>query len=352
VSIRVYSWLENRPLAVAQRIAAIVGLLLAWLTLLLLHTWATLAIYFANYHHPFARTPIPIAYALFLILLVVLVRRHLLRLLAVLVVFILVAVWWMCIQPTGRGDYMPPVAVQAYPEFRGNFVTIHNLRNFDYRTRNNYDVRYEDRTYDLNRLTHVDFLINYWDGKRDTAHTALSFGFDDGNYVAVSVEIRGQKGDTYEFLRGLFKQFELFYVIGDERDVIRVRTNYQNEEVHLYRTNCTPENARKLFVDFLKGADALRTHPRFYDTLFCNCTTTLIEHINRVLPTKVPFWQRRMMNGYTDYAAYEHGWLAGSESFPVLRAKSNINGRALKADRDPDFSAKIRTHFELGKEAQ
>jgi len=99
-------------------------------------------------------------------------------------------------------------------------------------------------------------------------------------------------------------------------------------------------------VDFLKGADTLRSHPRFYNTQFCNCTTTLIEHINRVLPTKVPFWQRRMMNGYTDHAAYENGWLAGHESFAELRAKSNINARALKADQDPDFSEKIRTHFE------
>jgi hypothetical protein len=249
-----------------RKIAAIVGPVLAWLFLLLLHMWATFAIYFANYHHPLARTLLPIIYVLVLILLVILVRRPILRLLAVFVAFILIILWWICIQPTGREDYLPPVAVQAYPEFHGDLVTIHNLRNFDYRTRDDYDVRYEDRTYDLNRLKYVDFLINYWDGKRDTAHTALSFGLDDGQYVAVSIEIRGQKGDTYEFLRGLFKQFELFYVIGDERDVIRVRTNYQNEEVHLYRTNCTPVNARKLFVDFLKGADRLRTHPRFYNT--------------------------------------------------------------------------------------
>jgi Domain of unknown function (DUF4105) len=332
-------------MGILRKLAAIVGLVFAWLVLLLLHTWATLAIHFANYHQPFARVLLPLLYVLFLISLVILLRRHVLRLAAVFAAFILIAIWWMCIQPTGRGDYLPPVAVQAYPEFRGDLVTIHNLRNFDYRTRDDYDIRYEDRTYDLNRLKHVDFLINYWDGKRDTAHTALSFGFDDGQYVAVSVEIRGQKGDTYEFLRGLFKQFELFYVIGDERDVIRVRTNYQNEEVHLYRTNCTPENARKLFVDFLKGADTLRAHPRFYNTLFCNCTTMLIEHINRVLPTKVPFLQRRMMNGYTDYAAYENGWLVGHESFKELRVKSNINARAQKADHDPDFSEKIRTHF-------
>jgi hypothetical protein len=87
-------------------------------------------------------------------------------------------------------------------------------------------------------------------------------------------------------------------------------------------------------------------HPRFYNTLFANCTTTLIEHINRVLPTKVPFLQRRMMNGYTDHAAYENGWLAGHDSFDELRSKSNINARALKADQDPDFSREIRTHFE------
>jgi hypothetical protein len=329
-----------------RKLAVTVGLGFAWLALLLLHTWATLAIYFTNFHQPIARILLPLVYVLFLVALVIFVRRQLLRLIVVTVIFVLAAGWWMSIQPTGRGEYLPPVARLPYPEFHGDLVTIRNLRNFDYRARDDYDIRYEDRTYDLRQLRHVDFLINYWDGKRDTAHTALSFGFDDGQYVAVSVEIRGQKGDTYEFLRGLFKQFELFYVIGDERDVIRVRTNYQNEEVHLYRTNCTPENARTLFVDILKGADALRAHPRFYDTLFCNCTTTLIEHINHVLPTKVPFWQRRMMNGYTDQAAFENGWLAGHGSFAELRSRSNINERAQEADQDPDFSQKIRTHFD------
>ena len=332
-------------MAALRKFAVSVGLGLLWLLVLLLHTWANMAIYFANYHHPIARILVPAVYDLLLIALVIFLRRNVLRLAGVALVFVLAVVWWLCIHPTGHGDYLPPVAVQAYPEFQGDLVTIHRLRNFDYRTRDDYDVRYEDRTYDLRQLKHVDFLINYWDGKRDTAHTALSFGFDDGQYVAVSIEIRGQKGDTYEFLRGLFKQFELFYVIGEERDLIRVRTNYQNEEVHLYRTNCTPENARLLFVDILKGADTLRSHPRFYNTLFCNCTTTLIEHINRVLPTKVPFWQQRMMNGYTDRAAFDNGWLAGNSSFDDLRAKSNINDRALKADQDPDFSARIRTHF-------
>jgi hypothetical protein len=324
----------------------IIGRGLAWLLLLGLHSWAVLAIYFANFHQPGMRVLFPAAYILLLIGLVILVRKPALRLAAIAGVFGAVALWWNFIQPTGRGDYLTPVAIQAYPEFHGDLVTIHHLRNFDYRTRNDYDIRYEDRTYDLRQLRYVDFLINYWDGKRDTAHTALSFGFSGDQYVAVSVEIRGQKGDTYEFLRGLFKQFELFYVIGDERDVIRVRTNYQNEEVHLYRTNCTPENARKLFVDLLRGADQLRMHPRFYNTLFRNCTTTLIEHINRVLPTKVPFWQRRMMNGYSDYAAFENGWLAGNGGFAELRAKSNINERAQKADRDSDFSQKIRTHLD------
>jgi hypothetical protein len=323
-----------------------IGLGFAWLLLLGLHVWAILAIYFANFHQPQMRVLFPAIYVLLLIGLAMLIRKPMLRLAAIAGVFGAVVVWWTCIQPTGRGDYLPPVAIQAYPEFHDDLVTIHHLRNFDYRTRDDYDIRYEDRTYDLRQLQYVDFLIDYWDRKRDTAHTALSFGFSGDRYVAVSIEIRGQKGDTYEFLRGLFKQFELFYVVGDERDVIRVRTNYQNEEVHLYRTNCTPENARKLFVDLLRGADQLRTHPRFYNTLFRNCTTALIEHINRVLPTKVPFWQRRMMNGYTDYAAFENGWLAGHGSFAELRAKSIINQRALKADHDPDFSQKIRTHFD------
>src|SRR5260221_14397108 len=101
-------------------VAAFVGLLFGWLVLLLLHTWATLAFSFDNYHHPFARTLLPIVYVLVLISLAVFIRRRIFRLLAVFVVFILVTLWWMCIQPTGRGDYLPPVAVQAYPEFHGN----------------------------------------------------------------------------------------------------------------------------------------------------------------------------------------------------------------------------------------
>src|ERR1700724_537183 len=115
-----------------RKSAEIVGLVLAWLILLLLHTWATLAIYFANYRHPLARTLLPIIYVLVLILLVILVRRPTRGLLAVFGVFILVILWWICIQPTGRGDYLPSVAVLAYPEFHGDLVTIHNLRNFAY----------------------------------------------------------------------------------------------------------------------------------------------------------------------------------------------------------------------------
>jgi Domain of unknown function (DUF4105) len=319
-----------------------VGLLLAGLLLLLAHAWATLAIYFANYHESVWRVVLAAVYVLILLVVVVGFRR---RFLIATVVFLVMAIWWASIRPNGRGNYLQPVRVQAYPEFNGNLVTIHHFRNFDYRSKDDYTVRYEDRTFDLGKLKHVDFLINYWDRHRATAHTALSFEFENNQYLAFSVEIRGQVGDTYEFLRGLYKQFELFYVIGDERDVIRVRTNYENEQVYLYRTNCTPENGRKLLIDILQEADALRSRPRFYNTLFGNCTTALIEHVNRVLPTKVPFWQQRRMNGYSDKEAYKNGWLAGNVPFSQLRAQSNITARAIAADQDPDFSEKIRTHL-------
>jgi Domain of unknown function (DUF4105) len=320
-----------------------VGILLTCLLLLAAHVWATLAIYFANYHQPGWRVVLAACYVCVLLVTVVRFRR---RLLAATGIFLIVVVWWAAIQPNGHGNYLQPVRVQAYPEFNDDLVTIHYFRNFDYRSKDDYTVRYEDRTFDLSKLKYVDFIINYWDGHRATAHTALSFEFEDNKYLACSVEIRGQIGETYEFLRGLYKQFELFYVIGDERDVIRVRTNYENEQVYLYRTNCTPDNGRKLLVDILKEADAIRTRPRFYNTLFGNCTTALIDHVNRVLPTKVPFWQERKMNGYSDEEAFKNGWLAGNVPFKQLRAESNITARAIAADQDPNFSAKIRTHLE------
>jgi hypothetical protein len=130
-----------------RKLAVTVGLGFAWLALLLLHTWATLAIYFTNFHQPVARILLPLVYVLFLVALVIFVRRQLLRLIVVTVIFVLAAGWWISIQPIGRGEYLPPVARLAYPEFHGDLVTIRNLRNFDYRARDDYDIRYEDRTY-------------------------------------------------------------------------------------------------------------------------------------------------------------------------------------------------------------
>ncbi len=249
---------------------------------------------------------------------------------------------WTSATPSNDRDWQPEVAVLPYATIDGDRVTVHNIRNFDYRTETGFTPAYYDRTFDLKRLDRVDLVAAYWMGPA-IAHLFLTFGFGD-EHLAISIEARKDKTKPYATLPGFFRQYELVYVVADERDAIRVRTNYRAdppEEVYLYRLTAPIENGRRVFLEYLRDINALREHPRFYNTLTTNCTTMILAHA-AVNPGHIPYSWKVLLSGYAPEYAYEQGRLDQSLPFGELRERANINAAARAADSAPDFSRRIR----------
>jgi hypothetical protein len=250
---------------------------------------------------------------------------------------------WSSVQPSNDRDWQTDVAVLPFATFDGDLVTIHNVRNFDYRSETDYTPRYYDKTYDLRKLDSVDLIAVYWMGDA-IAHIMASFGFADQNFVAVSIETRKERGETYDTLKGFFRQYELIYVVGDERDLIRLRTNYRKdppEDVYLYRTNAPPENVRRLFLSYFQKINELKEGPSFYNTLTTNCTTNVLMH-TKVNPGKQRYSWKILLSGYMPLYAYELGRLDTHLPFEELKRRSHINAAAQAADQAADFSHRIR----------
>lgn len=250
--------------------------------------------------------------------------------------------YWRGIAPSNDRDWAPEVARLPYATIDGDRITLHDVRNFDYRTETDFTPGYYNRTFDLRRLDAADLVMSYWMGPA-IAHVFLSFGFGD-EHVAVSIEARKERNEGYSSVQGFFKRYELIYVVGDERDLIRVRTNYRQdppEDVYLYRVHAPVENVRRLFLEYIRAINALRTAPRFYDTLTTNCTTTIVLH-TRVNPDSMPLSWRVLLSGYAAEYVYQRGRLDTSLPFEDLRRRSRINEPARAADQAPDFSRRIR----------
>jgi hypothetical protein len=313
---------------------------LVWTIAIGLTLWCVGAIYYSNLPADWMRTSGAVVFALGTIVLFVLVRPRWRAWFIFLVAFAGIVVWFLLIPPSNDRNWRPDVAVLPYAEINGDTLTVHNIRNCDYRTETDYTVHYYDRTFDLNKLQSVDFFVVHW-GSPMIAHTMLSFGFAGGQYLCFSIETRNRKGVGYSAIKGLFRQFEITYVVADERDLVRLRTNYRGEQVYLYRLNVDPAVARAVLLDYFKEVNRLKDHPEWYNAVTDNCTTTIHQH-TYAYAKKVRWDWRILINGYVDELAYEVGTLDRSLPFAELKARSLINDRAKAADKDPDFSTRIR----------
>lgn len=258
------------------------------------------------------------------------------------VALVAIAVWWSSIKPSNERDWQPEVAKLAYATINGDLVTVHNIRNFDYRTETDFTPAYYDKTFDLKKLDSVDLVAVYWMGPA-IAHLFLSFGFE-GDHLAISIEARKQKGEAYSSVKGFFREYELYYVVADERDVIRVRTNYRKdppEDVYIYRVVAPRENGRRIFLEYIRKLNGLRDHPEFYNTLTTNCTTAILTN-SRVNPDSLPFSKKVLLSGYTPEYGYSKGRLDRSLPFEELKRRSLVNTAGKAADQAPDFSRRIR----------
>jgi hypothetical protein len=262
---------------------------------------------------------------------------------AYLIFFMALLVWYENIEPSNERDWQTDVAVLPYATISGDTVTFHNIRNFDYRSETDYTPAYYDKSFDLNKLDGVDLVASYWMGPQ-IAHLFLSFSFAGGDHLAISIETRKEKGEEYSTTRGFFRQYELYYVVADERDVIRLRTNFRRdppEDVYMFPVKGPIDNARRLLMDYVTTINDLKDRPEFYNTLTTNCTTTIWGH-SLVNAEHLPFSWKILASGYVPEYLYESGRLDSSIPFAELMERAHINARAQAADGALDFSRRIR----------
>jgi hypothetical protein len=253
------------------------------------------------------------------------------------------AIGWRTIRPRSDRAWIPEQSVLPHAKIDGGIVHIANVRDFTYTTRNTFTPHYADRTYDIDKLVSVWYVLTPFSAKwRGPAHSFVSFGFADSQFVAISVEARREPGETYDAFTGLFKRFELMYVIGDERDLIGQRAAFGGERVYLYPIRATRDRMRQMFVAMLERANTLREAPEFYNTLTNNCTSNIVRHVNQIAPRTVPSGIKTVLPGYTDEVAHRLGLIDSKMDLAQARDRYLINSRAKRYLDDPAFSIRIR----------
>jgi len=305
----------------------------------LLIAWATLAIYYSNLPWAWLRLGLAMAFAAFAIWALWLSRQRRMSV-AFIALYLGVVAWWISIPPSHDREWRPEVAVMPRAVIDGDRVRITGVRNFDYRTRNDFTVRYEEREVLLSHLTGVDFYVSYW-SEGLVGHTFLSFIFDNAPPLSISIETRPEVGEGFNPIASLFKQFELIYVVGDERDIVGVRTNHRLETVYLYRLNASPDKVRELLLVYLERINELADRPEFYHLLSNSCTINIIRYLNAA-GRKGRFDIRHLFNGLIDSYLYHSGRVDTTLPFDELRRRSLINEAAQAAGDAPDFSQRIR----------
>lgn len=248
--------------------------------------------------------------------------------------------WWHRLLPSNDRLWADDVSQMTSGTVDGNRVTLRNVRNFTWHTRTEYATLWETRCYDLARLNAIDMIVSYW-SRRTIAHMLFSFGFDDGDQVAFSVEIRRETHESYSEIGGFFKQFELSVIAADERDIVHLRTNVRREDVYLYRVRMPIPAMRSLFLAYINEANSLVRAPRFYHTVTGNCTTLVYQLMKRIIGP-LPFDYRVLLSGYMPEYVYRIGGLDRRYSLEELRALGRISERGIKAGRSETFSADIR----------
>jgi hypothetical protein len=308
--------------------------------------WGTLAIYYGDSQTSVLQSVLASVFAAAGLLAATVVwlprwRKSFLVIFGVL--FLVVLTWWFNISPSNDRVWQTDVTQLPYAEIKGNEVTVHNVRNFRYRSETDYLPVYETRTYDLSKLESVDLFTVYWMGPA-IAHTIISFGFADDDYLAVSIEARKEEGEGYSSIKGFFRQYELIYIVADERDLIGLRTNYRQnppEQVYRYRLAVSPNVARGFFLEYLKSINEISKEPRFYNTLTANCTNVIWMHA-QVNPDRVPFSWKILASGYAAEYLYDMQRLDNSVPFDTLTQQGHVNPLANSLGITDAFSKQIR----------
>lgn len=322
------------------KFARFLSLLAFWSFLLVAASWGIAALWFDGPASRPLAAVFAAAYALAIFAPLVTVRSKSRAYAISLAAPALMLGWWLSLEPSNARNWQRDVAQAPTAEIQGSMVTIRNVRDFTYRTETDYTERWDTRSYDLSRLQGLDLFMIYW-GSPSIAHTILSWQFDDGRHLAVSIETRKEIGESYSAVRGLFRQYEIYYVVGDERDLVGLRSNYRREDVYLYRLRTPPARARAILLEYLETINRLAGKPQWYNALQHNCTTTIRMHTDRVVGG-IPYDWRWLANGYLDVLLYNEGVLNRELPFAELKSVSYINPKAQAVAPDGNFFEAIR----------
>jgi len=312
---------------------------LSVLAQVLIAAWACLAIYYSNLPWGWARVGLAVAFLVFSAWTLGWSRSRPARWTFALL-FLAVVAWFSSIAPSHDREWRREVAVMPRAIVDGDRVRLIGVRDFDYRSRDDFTERYEDRQVALSHLVGLDFFVSFW-MPGPVGHTFVSFIFDNAPPVSISIETRPEVGESFDPLASLFKQFELIYVIGEERDVVGSRTNHRNEDVYLYRVQASPEAVRRLFLIYLQRINELADQAEFYHLLSNSCTINIVRYANAAGRVG-RFELRHLLNGWIDGYLYATGRLDPNYPLEELRRRGHINAAALAAGDGPDFSKRIR----------
>src|SRR5882672_5343703 len=308
--------------------------------------WGVAALWYFDHAGLALRATLAAAFALasLLCLVGVFLGRWRRRALTAYAVLFAIVLWrWEAIEPSNDRDWQPETARLAHAIIAGDRITVHNIRNFAYRSETDFTPAYYDKTFDLRELDSVDVVASYWMGPA-IAHVFLTFGFAGKDHLAISIEARKERDEGYSTIAGFFRQYELFYVVADERDVIRLRTNYRRdppEQVYLYRVRSDAEGRRRFFLEYLRKINALKEHAEWYNSLTTNCTSNIWLH-SRVTPGHLPYSWKILVSGHVPEFLYENDRLDPSVPFEELQRRGHVNERAHAANQAEDFSQRIR----------
>ncbi len=253
-------------------------------------------------------------------------------------------IWYFLQSPSLERNWNTDQKVLAEIQFEGNLIRVKNARNFDYQSTDDFVPSYYDAIYDIEKLTRAWYIIEPFGEKDGPAHTMLSFDFSDGQHVAVSAEIRKEVGESFDAVKGLLRQYEIVYMVGHERDLIRLRSNYRKDTVIMYPLKIQPQNLPKLFISVMERAKKLAEEPEWYNTITNTCATAIQDHANFLLSEdkKISWSKQILLPKYSDEIAYNLGLLDTRLSLEDAREYYTINERAMKANQDENFSQKIR----------
>jgi len=329
------------------RLARWIGLTLVAAILLVVGGWSALAIWFRfDTTEPIRALLVGIVVLLTIVAAMCLATsRRSIALAAFAAFFAAILVWWSTVTPSNDRDWQPDVARNVTAIIDGDRLVVSNVRNFNWRSDTDFDQRWEERTYSLSHVSNVDLILSHWAGEA-IAHLIVSIGFDDGSRLAFSIETRKSRGEEYSAVAGFFRQYELSIVAADERDVVRVRSNVRGEDVRVYRLRMPPIYAQALLREYVAEANDMAIAPRWYNTLTGNCTTLVFGMIRLIRPG-LHLDHRVLLSGYLPDYAYDVGATDTSIPFERLQQLARIHDKAVRADADPDFSAKIREGLPL-----